>query len=493
MSFDKTPAQSTYQTKVLSLVKEMNNRGSDTSKDEDYLNIFPEIIKNKNTKEDAIKLVKRDGCTSFISLSGTARGIHYWKDESKLFVAISDDVYVYNVLTGALIATLNTVFATTTSGAVGFCEFLYDTGDVKIVVTDGTTLSTIDSSNTVVAGADADMPVHIPVPIFLDGYLFIVKTSTADIYNSNLNNPLLYTPGDFLTAEMRPDELSHIAVLNNYIVAFGNTSIEYFWDAAIATGSPLQRNDTPIKLTGYIGAPAQHGNRLFFVGENENSQPDVFMLEDFKMRSVGSEAIRRHLASLLSTSSSATSGIHGNIASMGGHDFYVLHSGLGTYVLEIESGVWHRWAFKQQSTFPANFIVTLNTASSALPASKCIFILQNDNTVYRFVPTLYQDNGTNFTCTLVTDKFKFDTYRYKFMNKLVVWASRPSSSASMSIEWSDDDYTTYTTARTVDLNDERPTLTRLGKFRERAFRITFTANQPLLLQSLEVDINLGQT
>lgn len=486
MAFDRTPTQSTYQTKKVSLLAEMNSRGIDTTKDEYLVNIFPEIVKNKDTGENSIKLVKRDGCTSYISLSGTVRGCHYWKDQNRLFFAISDDVYVYNATTGALVTTLNTVFATTTSGYVGFCEFLYDDGSVKLVVTDGTTLSTIDSSNTVVAGADADMPVHLPYPIFLDGYLFIAKVNTADIYNSNLNNPLLYTAGDFISAEMVADTLTYIVKLNNYIVVFGNGSIEYFWDAAIASGSPLQRNDTPVKLNGFIGGVAQIGNKLYFIGEEMSSQPDVFMLEDFKMKSVGNEAIRRHLASLADTST-----IKSGFVSMGGHNFYVMDTGSDTYVFDTETSLWTKWTFQQQTRFPFSFSLNLNTGSSAISGSKGLFILQNANTVYRFSSSLYQDDGTAFTCIAVTDKNAFESYRNKFMGRLIVWANKTSSSSLLSIQYTDDDYQTYSTARTMDLSLKRPVLYQLGEFRERAFKLTFTDNFPLLLQGLEVDINMG--
>ncbi len=487
MAYSKTPAQSTYQTEKIALVKELNSRGTDTTKDEDFVNLIPELVKNKETNETSFKLVKREGTTSFISLSGTVRGCHYWKAENKLFFAISDDVYVYNASTGALITTLNTVFATTTSGDVGFCEFLYDTGAVKLVVTDGTTLSTIDTSNTVVAGADADMPVHLPYPVFLDGYLFIIKVSTADIYNSNLNNPLAYTAGDFISAEMRPDGLSYIAVLNNYILVFGNGSIEYFWDAAIASGSPLQRNDTPVKLTGFVGGLCKIANKLYFVGYDENTQLTVFMLDDFKIKDIGSEAIKRHLASLTVTAPTTTAGIHGSFISISGHQLYVLETGSATYALELESSLWTRLAFKAQTRFPINFALSINTPVGY----KCLCILQSDTILYSFSPTLYRDNGTAFTCLVITDNEEFNTYRNKIMSKLVLWSSKTSSSSLLSISYADDDYQSFSTARTVDISLKRPILTQLGQFRQRAFKLSYTDNFPLILYGLEVDINMG--
>jgi hypothetical protein len=78
------------------------------------------------------------------------------------------------------------------------------------------------------------------------------------------------------------------------------------------------------------------------------------------------------------------------------------------------------------------------------------------------------------------------------MHRLVVWADRPSVSAPLTLQWSDDDYSTFTSGLTLNLADELPTVRRLGRFRRRAFKLTFTQNLPFRIKGLEVDINMGQ-
>lgn len=485
MAYTKTPEQSTYKTQRIRLIRELNSRGSDTSKDEDYVNYYPELIKNRNTKENELFLVKRDGTTSFIAsvAAEDVRGMFFWEAQNQLFVAVNDDIRIYNATSGFLTTTLSTAFGTT-SGHVGFCEFLYDDGSVKIVATDGTTLQTIDSSGTRVAGADVDMPVHLPYPVFLDGYLFIVKVGTADIYNSNLNDPLAYTAGEFITAEMIPDTATYLTRLNNYLVVMGNSSIEYFWDAANATGSPLQRNDTPIKLTGLIGGMASVGNRVYIIGSSNESQPDVFLLEDFKLTPVGNEAIRRHLASITSTGITT---IKAAIISRNGHDFYVMNTGSNCYVFDPESKLWVKWKWQVSSNFAITYAVNAQTGGGY----KTFFALSGDSVIYTFSSSLYQDNGTTFSCVVTTDNFEFDTFNQKICNRLTVWADKPSSSSTGTIQWSDDDYQNFNSGLTVDLYHEIPCVYRLGKFRRRAFKFTYTQNQPHRLHGLEVDLNMG--
>jgi len=483
MAFDKTPATSTYQTKQIPLLSEINSRAASVDTDVDYLNCYPELIKNKTTQEQKMSIRKRKGCSAVVTMPNTVtRGCYYWEDQSKLYVAQSDDVLVYNMPAGTLATTLNTVFPTTTTGDVGFTEFLYETGEIKLVVTDGTTLSTIDSANTVVASADPDLPAHVPQPVFLDGYLFIVKTNTADLYNSDLNDPLAYTSGDFISSELLADKVTNIIRLNNYILLFGTDSIEYFWDAANETGSPLQRNDTPVKLVGFSGGLAQLGNKVYFIGDNDHSESNVMVLEDFKIAPVGNEPVKRFLTS------SASSTKYANIVAIDGHDFYVLYTNGRTYVMDLETPFWTRWGFGSTAYFDMHFALNCRTSTSYTP----VFIRVGNAVLYKFDMSLYRDAGTAITATLTTDNTEFDTRNKKFMSKLVLNADKPTATSEVLVQWSDDDYQTWNTGTTVDLNQEHPSLSRLGGFRRRAFKLTHTANQPMRINSLEADINMGR-
>lgn len=79
------------------------------------------------------------------------------------------------------------------------------------------------------------------------------------------------------------------------------------------------------------------------------------------------------------------------------------------------------------------------------------------------------------------------------MGSLSVHADRPTSTALLNISWSDDDYQTYKAVRTMDLNHERTNIQQLGRFRNRAFKFTFTENQPFRLHNIDCDINMGTT
>lgn len=483
MAYTNQPTQSTYSTEEIPLAGELDNRTGEVDKDLDFLNCFFE----KNSKSDSYKAFKRAGTDAYLALGGSTnvRGAYYWEDYNKILVALDNDVQIYDSDTAALLATLNNIFSTTT-GDVGFTEFLYDTNVVKVVITDGTTLGTVDTANTWAASADVDLPTpHLPQPIFLDGYLFLVKTGTADIYNSDLNDPLAYTAGNFISCEMFPDTIARFAKLNNYLLAMGTSSIEYFWDAANETGSPLQRNDTPVKLVGYLGGFAQSGNRIYFVGNTATSTPEVYMLEDFKIEPVSNTTVRRYLADLTVVQSRNI----GSIVSCMGHDFYVMYVGSLTYVMDLQTKLWYRWAYQALEVFPVVFAMSLKSNSTYTTA----LYIENESVVLKLAPTFSQDRTANYTFRVTTELMEFDTYDRKTAGRLVVMGDRQTSSAPVQISWSDDDYQTFSTPRTVDMSSNFPTLFRGGQFRRRAYKVEYTGNTPMRLEHLLLDINKGQT
>jgi len=481
MAFSKAPSQSTYQTKELKSAWALRNRDAAGTKDTIALNGFFDLVIDKATGDKDLHFVKRDG-TSVVEYtlpSGPPRGAFYWEDEDKLFVSYSNDIAVITGSTGALVTTLTDVFVST-SGEVGFCEFLYDTGATKIVAADGTRLVTIDAANTVVTGSSVDQPTPFdPHVVFLDGYLFMVKSGTSDIYNSNLNDPLLYTAGDFISAEMIADTLIRIARLNNYILALGTASIEFFYDAAVETASPLKRVDTPVKNVGYLGGLTTHLNKMYFVGQTQNTAPEVYVMEDWKLDSLDNPPLRRYIQPHTAFS--------GAVVTNGGHDFYVLTVGTITYWMDLETKIWTRLAFQGTNAFALQDAmmvprVTIGNVSVLIPTT--------GTALYFFNPTVYQDAGTNFTAEVQTYKEMFDTYHEKYMARLMAITDK-AGAGSLVISWTDDDYVTYSATRTVDLTDRRPRLHRLGNFVERAFRFTQSSNHPLKLHHFEVDYNIG--
>jgi hypothetical protein len=491
MPYSKSPTISTYSVERVSLLKEINTRpGTTVVKDEDYLNCFVDVIRNRKTNDSRDQVVKRAGSAllSASVASSTIRGMYYWNDFNTIYYAVGANVYVYDVNSGST-TTLSSVFSTT-SGEVGFCEYLYidpstTSNPSVLVVTDGTTASTITPTGTVVVLSAAPTP-HLPNPIFLDGYLFLVDETTRQIYNSDVNDPLTWDSGSVIVPDIEGDKTLKIAKTNNYFIAFGSKTIEFFWDSESTTGSPLQKNDTFSKNIGYVGGFAQVGNTIYFIGNSTNSEPAIYKLEDLKVSKVSTPAIERFLIQ----SSVTYASVKAALVSIQGKDFYVLNADSYTYVLDIDSNMWLRWAYKINSKFDiTNCVNTYKTSTY-----QSVFSLGNNTSeLYYFSDSLGDDSGTAFTMKFITDSSDFGTMRRKTMSRLSIICDRPADSTFVSLSWSDDDYKSYNTPRTIELDQDLPSLNRMGSFRQRIFKFEYTGSSLIRLQEFEVEINKGIT
>ena len=62
------------------------------------------------------------------------------------------------------------------------------------------------------------------------------------------------------------------------------------------------------------------------------------------------------------------------------------------------------------------------------------------------------------------------------------------SAGTCTLEWSDDDYATWSTARTFDLTSKEPKLTSCGSHKGyRAYRLTVTGNAAFRAEALEIE------
>jgi len=493
MPTEQVSGQGSSEVHRYDLVKELMVRSGDyVNKDEDYLNMILESVRDIQLMDIRRHVMKRAGSTSYVSSvqSSPVRGMYYWTDQNLIMYAVNQSVYAYNVSNGTTTTmsySSSTNIFSTSSGDVGFTSYLYQNGNVVIIVTDGTTLYQIDNTFTLTKCTDANMPVpHLPQPVFLDGYLNLVQANTANVYNSNSNNPLLWNASWFFTAEQQPGIIKRLCVIDNYLAVLTSNSVQYWWDAANATGSPYQLNPTPIKRINYIGGFTQQGNEVYFLGQPQDGPITLFQLKDFNVQEISIPTISRYLNTAVLTTPS--NNWVGAMVTMQGHSFYVVNADGLTYVCDIKHNYWTRWAFQGNTNF--NIGKAIRVTYSGLNTT--VFSLASgDSTIYRFDTSLYQDNGVNFTASITTSRMEFNTMNNKFMARMTLVGDRSAQNSNMNISWTDDDYQTYSNPISVNLNQALPTVRQLGVFRQRAFLLSYSDNYPLRLLKLELAINKG--
>lgn len=498
MPFSNSPQYSTYKTIPIKFDGATFFRSGNITiqRDCQIVNMFFDRVSQENNKERATMLKKRPGITASIypmnksNVNTAVRGFFYDIDNNAMYWAVDSSVYVLTPDTSntpVLKITLGT-----STGQVGFCSYLKSDNTIYTVVSDGASLWLINIiSGVATQVTDIDLPLpHQPFPLYLDGYLFLIKTGTSDIYNSDVDDPTSWTAGNFISAEISSDYALRMVKAKNYICVFGYNSIEYFYDAGNATGSPLSRNDSPFRGIGLVTGLSTIGDTTYFVGQDNQQNISVYTLNSFKVDRISNEIIDRTLQPIVSTSnqkSEVSLQRDGYSISVDGHNFYILTSAQTTWVYDIDEKFWYEWKSSSGVGLPIDAAWAQNNGQMYISTvgSANINILS---------PAIYQDFGSNFTTRYTMPTITCDTFHWKTAWRLAIFADQEGADASTSnlvVSWSNDDWLTTASSRNLDLFTENTYIRNLGRFRSRSFRFEYSDNFPLRLDSGELDINVG--
>jgi|ERR1700744_2634455 len=473
------PYFSPLHTQRFSFIGSPQQRDGTYQKDQRFLNMYPELIKSPISDGKKYYLKKRPGLTNFLQFTpGEGRGIHYWPINGVLYTCIGNTLY------GNDLAILTLA---TSQGNVGFCEYRNTTSSL-LILCDGVNGYYIDVNSLPTRITDPNFPSpHIPAPVFMDGYLLLARGASDVICNSALGDPTVWPSDGFISAEMYPDNISTLLINLNYVVAIGTGSVEFLYDNANATGSPLQRNAPAVSQ---IGCPApltanQTEKEFIMVGDTANGGRTIWLFDGFQPTEIANEPVREALDLEFSAISAASA----FTVQVSGHKFYVLNliQSSRTFVYDFEEQMWHEW-----TSGPGQQVFLYKFATNSGFGEPTLLGYQTGNVANLntnpFDLTL--DTAGQIVCQVVTTKIDFDTIARKRYFRLSLATDAPDQDVDiiMTVDWSDDDYNTWVGNRSLNLNDEYPTITQLGISRRRAFRFTFAQPFALRMESFEVDI-----
>ena len=287
---------------------------------------------------------------------------------------------------------------------------------------------------------------------------------------------------------MFPDPVVALARQNNQVVVMGHSSIEFFYDAANAAGSPLSRNDSTTIQMGVAAPYCVYQNEKFcaYISQSDSGGRAVWLVEGFQPKKVSDEYIERIIDSEVDISDCRGFGFRTK-----GHMFYMINlKTIGrTLVYDLDEKLWHEWSSNStgnHAVFQCDYMADNSTGA--------VYLLHSSNgTLYKLDVDNNQDDGTNILVELVTNKYDMDTYYRKFLSSLKVVGDLYSTTNNLSLQWSDNDYQTWSNVKTISLSDTFPAFHRLGSFRRRAFKLTHASDNPLRLESLECVYTLGSS
>ena len=501
MPYSKAPSVSTYESKRITLDYDFAGRNGTNNYDAYLENFMVEYSQPGDKEKQEVFLKPRPGCVNLTGnySANSGRGVYAWQNASgagfDIIYIVGNGIYSYNNGPFTPLFTM-----ATSTGTIGFTEYITSVGVSSLVISDGTNLYQISRAYalTTITSAQGLPSPHLPYPIFMDGYLFVAKSGTGDIYNCNLDNPFVWSAGDFISAEMYPDSLACLSKNNNYLYAVGQESIEYFYDAGNPTGTPLQRVQGAVQQ---MGTPApntviQTEKEVILVGTTGNGGYTVWALDGFKATEIGTAPVRQRLATTINTYSTTVSAM---CIRTNGQKLYIIALDTQSLVYSFDTKQWTFWTtIPQGSTTPGTFFGVTGTNGNYGSA----YIQGTNGAICQMGISYTTDNNANtFTCNAVTSRLDFGTINKKTMSRLTLMGGEEGSSYHLSynISWNDTDYlsTSWTTPVAVQFINDFPAITQLGIFRRRAFKLSITPSSispsPVIfrIDGMEVDINKG--
>lgn len=373
---------------------------------------------------------------------------------------------------------------------------------------------------------DTDFPGHLASATLarggavLDGTLYVMNTA-GTLSASGLEDPTAWGALDVIEAEVQQDGGVMLSAHLNHVVAFGQRTIEFFYDAANPTGSPLSvREDVSheMGLTDFDTVWSAN-NELFFVAQSSQGSVGVYRMQSF----MPAEISTPDLATFL------TAAVHADSKKLlacgftsGSDSYYILtvyHLNGNSDIAPLESVVystltntWTRFELMHSGIDDCplvDFAVTNATQlGEGILANGDVVTIADD-----FAPqdsTLAQGGvyeagvyeagvytaasagiGTNISMEIITGHSDSDTVNRKFMNTLRLAGPVTEASQTMTVQWSDESNQDYNSGKTIDTSLPGRRVTRLGSYRQRNFKLTYAGSERIELDALEVDLKAG--
>ena len=334
---------------------------------------------------------------------------------------------------------------------------------------------------------------YVSGAVFLDNYIFIGTTDNR-IYNSNLGDPTTWEALSYLSFEQTADTLVGIVKHLNYLVAFGNNSTQFFYDVGNSVGSPL---GLAASYTSEIGCASGDSivatsNTVLWIGKTKTYGKCVYAMDGVSATKVSTSNIDRHIEA------DDLSYVTAYCYKVSGHTLYILtlHNTQKTLVYDLDEKQWYTWTQYAMASNtqpnPGTYYESYFRGTYYAEINNVPYVLDDDNAkLYYFSTNIYQDDGQSIYCRSVTDIKDNGSTKRKFYGRCEIVGDKVQGGV-MQISHTGNDYASYSTPRSVNLNAPRSQVYLSGADRRRAWQFLCTSNVPLRLDAAEIDFRIGE-
>ena len=462
--------------------------------DQRKINCQYDVVNNAATGKQTLYLTKRPGVTVFATSldSGVAT-----TDQPYLAISIPAAsavsvpwVFVFDDTNTKVASFAATTTISTDGGYPKHVDKTVISGTENVVLqTSGSSggrifyASAINSWNEI-TDTDITAVSRVGKMEHVDGFAFIAG-GDGYIYNSDLNSLSSWTAGNRIRKQIRQDFPLGLVKHGQLLLAFGSDSVEGYVNAGNATGSPLRRvpqiSDTRIGIQTGLGLLTRHyyahlDSFTYFVGvQAADLGRGVFAFNGERFEKVSTPFVDKIL-------------VERGFSNIG----VISYFGKSAIAISLSNGIaagTHRWLM----FFPDVKEWFEWTSSVYQPVNSGTFFIGLPSTsarsIYSFASSnTWQDGSTAYT---MQTQFKLPGRgpSRKFMQWAGVIADKAASTSNLSVEFSDDDYASWSTARDIDLSTQKKNIYRCGSYQDRAVRLSHSANLDCRIESFAAKVS----
>lgn len=171
-----------------------------------------------------------------------------------------------------------------------------------------------------------------------------------------------------------------------------------------------------------------------------------------------------------------------NISRVDANSFNYQVSGYPAVTTATSSATVMSVAGYTESYFPAVAYASFNNLDLVLH--------ETNGVIYSLEPSTYQDQGVPINMHIRLAPWDGGNNEHKMISRLRAIGDRVASSSY--IRYSDNDSSTYSAYRPLDMSNESAQLSRLGSTRRRVYEVRHTENTAFRVESLEQDAKQGK-
>lgn len=480
------------------------------------VNLYPELIESGTGKEGQVSYLKATpGLTELFEVGiGPIRmilvdnpAISIWNPENRIFIASGSEMYKASYESGSW-SSEKLGDLETSSGPVSGVAIREDLGAAVFVDGVNNYLYTkVDSGDALIIedfGTFADFG-YPPVlgatnVIWIDGFFIFNKQDTAEFYVSEWNS-ISVSALSFASAEGDPDNIMSMISNHRDLWLFNERTTEV-WANTGNADFPFERIQGGFIEKGCVAADsvAKIDGVVFWLGRDEFGEGIVFAAQGLTPQRISTHAIEQAIQSYADISTARAYTYQD-----GGHSFYVLNFAEATWVYDLSTKLWHERAYTEDGLLQRHRA----DCHAFFPDLRIHLVGDYESgEVYKFDESVYTDNGDPIT-RLRTSPHVSNSGKMLFFNEFTLdmetgvgTVSGQGSDPQVMLDFSNDGGHTWIGESWASAGQQsggigdykkRVIWRRLGKARDRVFRVKITDPVKVVLMGAELEIEGGRS